>query len=453
MGYYKGQKSRAKGVESMAKSEGQILARNTVGRLLAFHRDPLGTLGQIARDQGPVARFRMGAWAFALVSGGAEVQELLNKNGKDLQKGPGMDSKNPLIGRGLLVAGGELWKAERLAVQPLFDHQRLKTYGAQITHAAVEYRERFSQNAVPVSVDGDMLALTLKVVLNTLFSADDTSEAFQDISQAVQTVMTYFYKRSRSVVRFPYSWRVPGTLGYHRAADSVTQWMEGILRESPPSFLAGRLQGALPQDQDAVLQSALTLIMAGHETTGHALSWTLAVLAQHPGVQRRLHAEVDAALGGQLPQASDVDVMPYLRAVILESLRLYPPVWIISRSNPGPVAVGAEEFAPHTFFLVSPYVSQHLPSEFPRPEVFDPGRWTGDSLPHGAYLPFGQGPRSCVGRDFALLEMQLILATLAQTLEFHADLAQIWRPVPRLSLVPPKDMVLTVGPRESGGRP
>ncbi|MCY0909782.1 MAG: cytochrome P450 [Sulfobacillus thermotolerans] len=419
-------------------------------RLWSFHRDPLKTLSQIARAQGPLASFHMGPWAFVLVSGGAQVHTLLNTHGKHLIKGPGMDANNPLIGRGPLVAEGDLWKMERLAIQPAFDHGRFADYGTWITQATRDYCHQVIRTKATTS-DHDMLVLTMRVVLGTLFQGDASVSALQEMAQAVQTVMTYFYQRSRSVLRWPYTWRVPGTLPYHRAADRLQPWMAEFLQGPRKSLVAERLHQALPDDPDAVLQTALTLIMAGHETTGHALFWTLLLLAANPAVQARLQQEVDDQLRGQCPQISSLDRLPYLKAVILESLRLFPPVWLLSRSNPHPLTLEGETFAPRTFFLVSPYVTHHLSSEFPNPDDFDPERWLqGDQEAYAlAFLPFGKGPRSCIGRDFALLEMQLVIASFVQALTLHPISGISWRPVPRLSLLPPPGMRLTVSPRST----
>ncbi len=435
----------------MATNKVKFQPHSNIGRLRAFHRDPLAFLSFMAREMGPVAQFKMGPWPFALVTGAAEVQGLLNTSGKDLLKGPGMDSKNPLIGRGLLISEGDLWRQERFAVQPLFDHRRIKQYGEQMVSAAAQFRDRALREMKPLAIDREMLNLTLKIAVQTLFGGDDTEEDLQHISEAVQTVMTYFFRRSRSAFRWPYHWRVPGMMGYHRAADDLRQWMSGYLAESPEGFAAQRLHEGLPDDGDAAFQTALTLIMAGHETTGHALSWTLGLLADHPEEQKRLVEEVASVLGGEPPCSADVDRLPYLRAVIYESLRLYPPVWLVSRLNPQELTLGEVHFAPQTFFLVSPYVSQRLPEYFPHPDEFQPDRWMEDGnavmakMPPG-YLPFGLGARSCVGKDFALLEMSLVIATIMQGLGFRPGHTFSLKPVPRLSLVPPQTLVLNLQP-------
>jgi pentalenene oxygenase len=336
-------------------------------------------------------------------------------------------------------------------VQPLFDHRRIREYGAQIVQTATEFRDRAHWEMRPLAIDQEMLTLTLKVAVQTLFGEEDTEENLRYISGAVQTVMTYFFRRSRSAFRWPYHWRMPGMQGYHRAAGDLRQWMSEYLEESPESFAAQRLKEALPEDADAALQTALTLIMAGHETTGHALSWTLGLLAAHPEAQTQLAAEVDRVLGGRPPGSGDVDSLPYLRSVIFEALRLFPPVWLLSRSNPMSLAIGDKTFAPQTFFLVSPYITQRMAENFPDPEAFRPERWPSDATAVAkvaGYLPFGQGARSCVGRDFALMEMQLIIASFVQTLGFRPGQTFSLKPEARLSLVPPAALVLNLRRRE-----
>ncbi|PSR29041.1 MAG: hypothetical protein C7B47_03580 [Sulfobacillus thermosulfidooxidans] len=433
----------------MGHSSTNQLPRTNITRLLAFHRDPLGLLSNLAQSDLPLTHFRMGPWPFVLAAGEEAVYQVLVHHGKELEKGPGMDQKNPLIGRGPLIAEGTLWRQERRAVQPVFDHQYFEHYAHQIVQIVTDYAKIFSDGPKQVMMDNEMLVLTLKIVVSTLLDGEQDLELLRQISTDVQTVMTYFFRRSRSAIRIPYHWRFLGPRSYHRAAEELTRWIKQLLMEHPKTLMVRRLQDDLGTDDDAVIQSALTVVMAGHETTGHALAWTFGLLAQNPWVQKTLQDELETVLGTRVPTVHDLDALPFLQSVIREALRLYPPVWLISRKNSQPLTVLGHTYRPGTFFLVSPYVTHHLPGLYPEPDTFNPARWLNQGrIDHlMSYLPFGHGPRRCVGRDLALMEMALVVAVMVQRYSVSMPKDFIMRPLPKLSLVPAHGMPLVISPR------
>jgi cytochrome P450 len=163
------------------------------------------------------------------------------------------------------------------------------------------------------------------------------------------------------------------------------------------------------------------MLIAGHETTAHALTWTWYLLSQHPEAEEKMHGELDAVLRAQLPAVNDLDLLPYNRMVLSEAIRLYPPVWIVARRNPTVWSVGNYRFPPGSFIFISQYLMQHDPRFFPDPECFDPDRWTPEAAaqrPKYSYFPFGGGPRQCIGEGFAWIVGLLVIATVGQRWRF-----------------------------------
>ncbi len=408
----------------------------------------MGLLLNLAHSDSALTHFRMGPWPFVLAAGEDAVYQILVHHGKELEKGPGMDHKNPLIGRGPLIAEGTLWRKERRALQPVFDHQYFENYAQQIVQIVTDYAKTFSNGPKWVTMDDEMLTLTLKIVVSTLLDDEQDLDRLRHISTDVQTVMTYFFRRSRSAIRIPYHWPFPWN--YHNAQQELTHWIKQLVAKEPESLMVRRLKEYLGTDDEALIQSALTVVMAGHETTGHALAWTLGLLAQNPAVQQILHEELETVLGTRVPTIHDLDALPFLHAVIREALRLYPPVWLISRKNPQPITVLGHTYPADTFFLISPYVTHHLAELYPEPDTFNPKRWLNQAgrMDHlMSYLPFGHGPRRCVGRDLALMEMALIVAVIAQRYSVSVPKDVMMRPLPKLSLVPANGMPLVISPR------
>jgi cytochrome P450 len=188
-----------------------------------------------------------------------------------------------------------------------------------------------------------------------------------------------------------------------------------------------------------VRDEAMTLFIAGHETTANALAWTFYLLAQHPAAAATLRAELDAVLGGRAPMATDLPSLLYTEMVVKESMRLYPPAWIIPRYVVAPLTLNGYTVAPGSTILISPYVLHHTARHFANPERFMPERFAGaveDSIPRYAYLPFGAGPRVCIGNSFAMMESRLVLATLLQRFELELLPGQVVTPRPLVTLRP-----------------
>src|SRR5579862_1551145 len=328
-----------------------------------------------------------------------------------------------LLGEGLLTSEAEFHKRQRRLVQPAFHRDRLIGYGAAMAECAAQCRDRWSAGE-RFDVSREMNRLTLAIVARTLFSADVSSEA-DEIGSALTEVLGLF-----EMVLMPFSeWieklPLPSVRRFEKARARLDQTIYRMIAERRAS---GEDKGdllsmlLLAQDEDAstmtdkqVRDEALTLFLAGHETTANALTWTWYLLSQNPEAEARFHAEIDRVLGARLPTFDDLAQLKYVEMVFAESMRLFPPAWGIGRRPLQAYRIGDYEIPARTVMLMSPYVVHRDPRWYPEPEKFDPDRFLPENAagrPKFSYFPFGGGARVCIGERFAWMEGVLLLATL-----------------------------------------
>lgn len=360
------------------------------------------------------------------------------------------------IGNGLLVSDGDYWRRQRRLVQPAFHAKRIDAYG----DVMVEQAERLAAGWRPgeaVDVDDAMMRLTLGIVAKTLFDTDLAGD-IDRIARAVGVAQALMAKAFSSIVRPP-DW-LP-TRDNRRAAEAVRTLREIGLRFVRERRASGEDRGdllsilALARDEDGAQMTddeacdeALTLLVAGHETTANALCWCWALLDQHPAAADALRAELSAVLGGRAPAFADLARLPYLDAVIKETLRLYPVAWLFSREPVEPVSIGGRAFPAGMRVMISPWVMHRDPRWFDDPEAFRPERWLDGlekRLPKFAYIPFGGGPRICIGNSFALMEARLVVAAIAQRRRLSLAPGQRVVTLPQITVQPRDGLRMIVG--------
>jgi cytochrome P450 len=311
-------------------------------------------------------------------------------------------------------------------VQPAFHRDRLLRYASDMVTCAERARNTWAPGA-QLDIHQEMTRLTLAIVGRTLFSADVSSDA-DEIGRAMTQIFELF-----DTLLLPFSdWiqklPIPPVRRFEKARDQLDKIVYGLIAERRASGKdAGDLLSMLLLAQDEsdnaqmtdkqVRDEALTLLIAGHETTANALTWTWYLLSQNPEVEARMHAEIDSALGGKSPGFDDVPSLPYTSGVFAESLRLYPPAWAIGRRAREDYSIGGYAIPAKSILLMSPWVVHRDPRWWPEPERFNPDRWQPDEVatrPKFAYFPFGGGARVCIGERFAWAEGVLVLATIAQ---------------------------------------
>lgn len=397
-----------------------------VGSLAVLGRDPLGFLTQCAHEYGDIVPLRLGLTPACLITSPDYIEQVL-KEREVFAKSRGFRALRTLLGEGLLTNEGDSWFRQRRLAQPIFHQKRIMGYGAVM----VDYAEQMLatwQDGETRDVHTDMMRLTLNIVMKTIFSRDVSEEEAKDVAHALDVAMHWFEsKRKQGFLIWEWFPR-PENIRYRNAIHQMDKTIYAIIDQrrtsgEEPGDLLSMLMQARDEDDGSQMSDkqlrdeVATLILAGHETTANALSWTWMLLSQHPQVQARLVEELQQVLGGRSPSVADLPHLRYTNMVIKEALRLYPPVAIFGREATQEYYLGACQIPHGCRILISQWVMHRNPRYFDDPEVFQPERWAGDlekQLPRGVYFPFGDGPRICIGKGFALMEAVLLLATIAQ---------------------------------------
>jgi cytochrome P450 len=371
---------------------------------------------------------RLGLRRLVLVSHPSLVEDVLVAKHRSFIKTPLLRNGRRLLGHGLLTSEGDLWRRQRRLMQPAFQRQRLLGYGVTMVSAADELLATW-QDGQRRDVHADMMALTLDIALRTLFGAELGGESAR-VGVLVEAALRRFSQRLESLSSLvPDTWPIPGNLRFLRSAAELDRVVLAIIARrlaAPPRddllqiLLDARDEHGAPMSRRQLKDEVMTLFLAGHETTASALSWTWYLLGTHPEVEAELHASLNRTLGGRPPTVDDLPELGFVERVVTESMRLLPPVWAIGRQAIEPVQVGGYDLPKGTLVSMSQWVMHRDPRWFDDPERFWPDRWLDGQAgqarkpPRYAYLPFGGGPRQCIGNSFALLEATLLLATLAQ---------------------------------------
>ena len=364
-----------------------------------------------------------------------------------------------VLGEGLLTTDGDTWTRQRRMVQPAFAPSRMAGY-AQVM---IEESRRTSESwrtEDERDMSEEMASLTLRIVGRTLFGHDVPGADIRAIGRAMDA-----FQRSLSSPEFLPSWMpTPGRRELDRAMKELNAIIHRLIEarraetsREPRTDLLEMLVTAVDVEGRGgklsvkeVRDQLVTLFLAGHETTSNALTWTWACLAQNPACERALHAELDAVLGDRQPELADLEHLPYTEQVLSESMRLYPPIYLIARRASEDTSVGGYPVPRGSEVIIWVYMAHRDPRFFPEPEVFRPERFTKEQvalLPKHAYLPFGGGPRACIGKTFAMMEARLILATLAQRHRVALAPGQALDVKPRITLTPKGGMRMLASAR------
>ena len=402
----------------------------------------------LARNRGPFVRTRLPMHIY-FVSEPALIEEILVKQASHFQKDRVTRMLSGAVGAGLLVSEGDLWRRQRRLMGPAFHQGELQSYAgvmSELARAAIaSWRPGETRN-----VHEDMMALALNIVAKLLFGANLAADA-HDIGTTISSMMEDFsgqlgLRALTPFARFP----TPGTWRIQRGIREMDRIIYGMIADrraaaDPGNDLLGLLLRARDEDgsrmDDRQLRDeALTLFVAGHETTALALTYALYLLAAHPEQQELLDRELDDVLAGRDADFADLERLKRTEAVLLEAMRLYPPAWSVGREALVDVEIGGYRLPKGSTLFMSQWVMHRDPNLFPDPERFLPERWAGDAqrrLPRFAYFPFGGGPRICIGNRFAMMEATLILTVLVKRFSFAT------LPDTRLDLLP----TVTLRPR------
>ena len=431
-----------------------------LGHLHAVKADTLGFFRKAWKEHGDVVRLRFGPMRGHLLVAPDHLRHVLHDEVKNYTRDVrGFEKLRDILGNGLLTSSGDLWFQQRRLLQPEFDRRALPRFAPAMVQVAEDVAHRWdalARGGEPVDMARQMSALTLEVVGRTLLGAHLEQDA-EGVAEALDWLMHDVNERIYAV--FDIGERLPTrrTRRFRRELRTLDEAVYRILEERRRHPGGDDLVSRLLHAQQGEGMSArqlrdelMTFFLAGHETTAMLLSWTWYLLARHPEATERLHDELDDVLGGRPPNADDVERLDLTHRILQESLRLYPPAWFLERLCAADDAIDRYFLPAGSVAMVVPYLTHRHPDHWEEPERFDPDRFLPEPSARRhrwAWVPFGGGPRVCIGKDFAMLEAVLALATLAQ--RFEAELAEQREVVaePLVTLRPQGGLPMRIRPR------
>jgi cytochrome P450 len=404
-----------------------------LGSTLSLVRDPFAFYERLREDyDADLVTYTIAGDRGYMLTAPEDIERVLVTEAPDFRKGRIMEENlGKIIPDGLVVTEGEQWQADRSLLQPMFYRERIESYAASMTDASGAIAAEWTPGE-PVRVDEAMRTLTLDVLAETLLDID-VSDRRDRIARDTETLLAQFDTGSLSAF-LPLWVPTPRNLRGRRALADFHDLVDDIIAERRRAadlterddlcslMLTAEYDDGSSMDTETIRDQLMTFLVAGHETTSLALTYTLYLLAHDPDRQARLHAELDAVLGDEAPTAEALFDLDYLDDVFTEALRLYPPAFVVFRESTAPKTFQGYE-VPEGSLLSLPQWNVHRDERwYDEPEAFRPERWTDafeEALPDYAYYPFGGGPRGCIGNRFATMEAKLALATMCQRYRFE----------------------------------
>jgi cytochrome P450 len=430
-----------------------------LGSFGAIRKNPLAYLDSVWRTYGDVVQFPVPKPPSYLVNDPDGVRSVLVTNARSYGKSTIQYSALSLVtGEGLLSADTAEWKRQRPMVQPAFHRETLTTIVSHVATAAeriIEDWNALTEGAV-VDIDAAIMNAALEVVGHALFGSDLSTDA-DVLTTATLDALDVVIARARVPITPPAWVPTPGNRKLSSSVAALDRAVHSMLdsrgvREVPADMLdlliTARDDEGHALTETEIRDQVVTFIVAGHETVASALTWTFALLAENPEVMRLLQAEADAVLGGNAAHFADYQRLPYARAVIDETLRLYPPAWLITRNSLGDDSLGGYEVPEGSLIIMSPWLLHRHPGVWANPDRFDPQRFIDGEIDRSAFIPFGAGPRQCIGRDFAYVEAVLLLSSLVAHFDLEYPAGQQRPPaVPLVTMRPANGLHLRVSAR------
>jgi Cytochrome P450 len=433
-----------------------------LGVLPKLLRDPLQTLVDAATRFGNVVYLGSNLfYRVYLVNHPTLIKHVLQDHPHRYSKHPSVNRIKPLFGEGLTTSDGALWQQQRRLTAPAFQHRRIIALLPLIMKTTAEMLERwrpFARSGKPINLVAEMMYLTRIIIIRALFGSEDGA-GLTAFNEALTTALEHLNQRVWAFFNLPAYLPTPRNRQFQRALRTLDAFVYRRIQERHrkgvgTEDLLSMLLDLREEETGASLSNKqlrdeiMTMVIAGHTTAAAVLAWTAILISQHPAVHRQLYEELHAVTPGRL---AVIPVLTYTRMVINESMRLYPPTWVTARTPIEDDDIGGYRIPAGAVVLLSPYVMHRYPEFWDSPEDFDPNRFgSGRSAgrPHYAYFPFGGGPRVCIGKGFALMEMQLILAMVARHYTLHLVPEQQLKPEPGITLRPPQPVLFTLQPQE-----
>lgn len=436
------------------------MRRSVMGAGRAGFLEFLRVLRHLSHAYGPISHFTLFGRHFYFLDDPAAIEELLVTKARDFVKSRGAESLKRLLGEGLLTSEDPLHLRQRRLVQPAFHRERIAGYAATMVAEAERFSETLLDGA-SYEMTRAMMRLTLGIAAKTLFGSDVGNEA-DEIYEALTTTMRLVPDGLGPFAALRQALPLPSNFRFRRARKRLDRTIFAMIaqRRSAPedrgdllsTLLLARGEDGEGMSDTQLRDEAMTIFLAGHETTALTLMWSWYLLGREAAAEARLHAEL-AAFGGRRLTIADLGALPYATAVVKEALRLYPPAWLLGRRAVRDVVIGGYPIAEGSVVFASPFVTHRNPLLYDEPLAFRPERWLdGEERPRFAYFPFGGGPRLCIGEAFAWTEAVLALATLAQRWSFSVAPGTQVELYPMVTIRPRHPMVMRAHRRGAASR-
>ena len=422
-----------------------------VGSLLKYRRDRLDVYLRVTQECGDVGSFHFGPLPLVIFNTSEYVHSIFVEHAFDFDKGEAIHNAfRPVIGNGIFTSEGAFHRQQRKLMAPSFQPRQIAGYADTMDKYSEQIQQGWRDGEI-VDVSNKMTQLTMSIVGKVLFDANVFTEA-DELGAAMSTVLGHVTHTLSTLFPIPLSWPTPRNRHTRQAIAVLRGRIQKMIAERQASteerndllsiLLQAREEDGSRMSDEQICDESLTLFGAGHETTATALAWAWYLLATHPDIYRNMQQEVDSALQGAAPTYADLARLPYTLQVFKETMRLYPPAYGILRAALHDIEIDGYFIPKNGYVVVCPYTLHRRQDYFPEPEKFDPQRFTPENekrLPRYAYMPFGAGPRICIGNHFAMMEGHLLLATLAQRVAFELVVGQ--------QIVPDPNVNLTIRPK------
>ena len=434
-----------------------MLARDNPLQFLLKTTQEYGDLVEI--DARPIDRFYVTCRP-------EHVEHVLVENHRNYSKQTrDFETLKPMLGEGLLTSDGAFWLKQRRTIQPAFDHKRVDEFAHRIAIETEEMLAEWDKKAARAErfdVLPEMMRLTLSIVAKALFSAD-VRGVQEAVGGALDELNRQAAEDAKALVDLPHCIPTPRNRRASRALKTLDDVVYRIIaeRRAKPGrredLMSLLLNARDPETSETmsdkqVRDEVLTLLLAGHETTANALSWTWYLLSKNPGAARRMQEEIDRVLAGRMPELRDTPALVFTKMVVQESMRLYPPAWGMSRHVEADDVIGGYKIKAGSTMFISQYLIHRNPANWENPEGFDPERFLperAESRPRFAYFPFGGGGRLCIGKDFAMLEAQLIVSAIARRFALELVPGHPVEPEPLVTLRPKHGIMVSLRRRSA----
>ncbi len=415
-----------------------------LGMLKKRKVNPIGLYEDIFREYGDIAYFQLGSYRFAMLNDADAIEQVLQTDAKNFTKSSGYERFKLIVGNGLLVSEGEVWKKQRRLMSWAFASKHIERIHSIITQETLEMMTRWKNHKV-IDLAHEMNLITLQVISVSLFgksqleSAGDIRNSLKDILSYLQTtkhlwiqmfLWPFPIRRKRELaLKIEASLPFPSTRRFFCAIKKIDDLVHSMIEErkikkEQTNFLDAMIEATDSEDQrqmtkEQLRDEAVNMLIAGHETTANALTWTWTQILKHPEVLKKVREEINSVVEGEVPSFHDIPKLAYTKAVLEESMRLFPPFWRISRKNNEATNIKGYHIPAGTNVIASIYTIHRSPKYWEHPLKFKPERFLGEKSYHRfSFIPFGGGPRVCIGSQFAMVEALTILVICLKNYDF-----------------------------------